>query len=213
MPMTLKRLRERVPRLERWAIAAILIAVGIALYYGILGTRYWVASEDLSTANDKNDELEQAIGVPIPDEEALKEELNEREERLEEWKRLFSYEGYQKWADLYRFEGQEETDLLLAIVTAKAKEAGVRLSRVSVLEPGTETDGDLEFQTQSLRLELQGDTHRQIYDFLSGLYKSVPIVGIPNIILSGFGGAPAAKVDLSFYLLAPEPDAEEEKAE
>ncbi len=133
--------------------------------------------------------------MPIPDLEALEEELKTRKERLAEWKTAFHIDGY-----------PTTTDPLLAIVDVTAQENGIVLDTMKVLDQEVEVVDQLQYQIQSLDIDLGGQTHGDIYRFLSQLQMKLPAMEVSEISLGGFGvDEPAtAVVRLSFYI-ASEP--------
>ena len=60
-----------------------------------------------------------------------------------------------------------------------------------------------QYETQSISVDLGGESHSDIYRFLSQLHLKAPNFFASNVSLEGFGGSPSAKVTLQFYL-APE---------
>jgi len=129
--------------------------------------------------------------------EALETEVETRTRLMEQWAALFNYEGY------------PETDGLLAIVFATALENRISLSSMNLGDDDVEAGEDLEYQTQTLILNLEAESHSDIFTFLSGLHRKVPAVRVERIDLGGFGDVPSAKVGLIF-LIAPAPPSEEE---
>ena len=95
-----------------------------------------------------------------------------------------------------------ETDQLLDILFEIAGLTDVALNSVKVLREQAVSDDLLRYQTQSLELNLTGETHSGIYDYLEKLHQRVPAVGISGFDMAGFtpGETPSAKVRVSFYL-------------
>ena len=212
MAKALANLRDRLSSLPKWAVYAILIAVGIGAYYGFIGLQYRTASQELAKSDTEINQIKSDLRAPKNSEEDLKAQLEERTEVLEEWKALFSYRGYEKWQTLYQGVDHEGPNLLVIMVTDLANQNNVDLISYALSATKEETVAETKFEVQLLTITLGGDTHSQIYEFLSELHDTVPIFSIDNIQLSGFGGTASAKVGLLFYILAPESEVEADEA-
>ena len=210
MAKALGDLRERLSKAPRWAIFAILIAVGIATYYGVIGTQWWTESRKLTDLEHQISELDAGI-ASMASEEELAAELEERKEILELWQSLYTYDGYEKWETLYQEVDSQGPNLLVIIVTDLAKKSNVNLISYLLSEPRpVPTEEGIDFQAQPLTLSLEGDSHQKIFDFISTLHDSVPIFSVQNIGLGGFDGVPSARVGLLFFILIPDSEAEGE---
>lgn len=99
-----------------------------------------------------------------------------------------------------------ETDMLLSIVDEVAEATGITLNSMVVLGKEIEPYTQFQYHTQSLQLKLSGESHNDVYYFLSKLHQRLPNVRVYDFDLAGFqeGETPSADLVLRFYL-APEP--------
>ena len=197
MATAIAAFRERLSRVEPWVAVAALIALGLILWGGFQGTSYWTASRDLEPLRTRIAQFDRAMQDSVPKPESLEADLASRRELLDQWK------------DRFRYEGFPETDPLLNIISNTAFETRVSVTFVVIGDRNLPEDSKLGFQTQIMKLSIEGDTHARFDDFLSALHRTLPIFSVSEISLAGFSGKPTAQVTLLFDL-APLPDPEEE---
>ena len=178
----------RLAQVKPWVGVAVVIGVALVGYSAF---RMWQWSTDSTTLTDTQSEIAE-VGLPheVPSLEALQEELEERKELRE------------RWAEVFRYTGYPETDLLMAVVSDAAEKSGVSLKSMAVsaeLE-GAATFGSLQYHAQHLSLSLTSETHPDIYRFLSELRGRAPFFEVTRINLTGFTSIPSAKIDLRLYL-------------
>ena len=198
MAMAIDALRERLYRVKPWVGIAIVVALGLAVFYGVEGTRYWMASRQLEPLESKILQIDQSIQDILPSSEAIELDLEERQLLFEEWTGVFTYDGY------------PDTDKLLATVSGTAVEAVVNLTSIVIGDQASMNIDGLTYETLSLSLALTSKTHGDVFLFLSMLHQKLPIFDVSGIDLAGFGGEPSADMTLLFYL-SPEPEEKETK--
>ena len=177
--------------------SSIGIAISMAYFFVELILIQVNATVDLSDSTDKIAKLRKQIdGNAILPKEPLEKELESRSSL------------YQEWADLFGYQGCPRTDGLLATIFAAAQETGIRLSSMVLGDQDCEIGERLQYETQAIDITLRGDSHSDIFRFLSKLHAKIPSVEVLDINLAGFQGAASAEAVLLFYL-APEPVLEE----
>ena len=184
MVSSLTELRQHLSRVKPWVGVAVLLAVALLGYYSVLGMRYLDASERVASLNSEIRQLTASLGKPLPDEEALRAERESQEQRLKTVRSLFNY---------------PESDDLVGVFSATAREAAVALGQVTVGDRRLEPLGEIHYWTQPMVATLQGETV-DIFMFLSLLQQKVPMAQVVSISMSGLEGLPSAQVQLVFYL-------------
>ena len=198
MAMAIAALRERLYRVKPWIGIAVVVALGLAVFYGVQGIRYWMASQQLEPLKSRIIQIDHSLQDTLPSPEAIEDELEGRQSLFEEWTGVFTYDGY------------PDTDQLLASVSVTAFEAGVYLTSIVIDDQASITMEGLTYETLSLSLALTSDTHGDVNLFLSMLHQKLPIFVVSGIDLAGFGGEPSANMTLLFYL-SPRPEEKETK--
>ena len=200
--MALLSMRRRFSKLKLWAAVAIPLVVVLAAVYGFLGYTYYIGSRALSTTESQIDTLRAGIRGEIPDFDKLQEELEHRQEMLQEWTKVFTYPGY------------PDPQRLHAIVTETALEAGVNVTSLSSVETESTDDEHFVYQTPSLILEVASEVSKDIYDiydFLDLLREKTPYVQVEDIAFAHVTAIPSATIRLRFFVLAPTPTPEPEE--
>ena len=192
MSKYLAELKQRLPRVKPWIAVAVILAVTLAGYYFVLGTRYLKASGEVISIEEQIRLQTRILRQQIPDEVALKAERASGEHRLKELRTLFTY---------------SETGVLMGILSDTADDALVGMDRIELVDTRMETLGGIQYQTVPVTTTVRGDT-LDIYQFLSLLQQKVPGASVSDITLSGLDGSPKAQLQLLFYLL---PEASSEK--
>ena len=197
MATSLARYGARLQGVQLWAVIAIIIAAALLSFYGFRGWNYWNATVDLGVSTDQIADLRQQIaGYAFLPNEPLERELEARSSRYEEWADLFGYQGYPK------------TDWLLATIFAAAQETGISLSSMILGDQDCGIGDSLQYETQAVKITLSGNSHGDIFRFLSRLHGKIPSVEVLDINLAGFQGGASAEAMLLFFL-APEPVSDE----
>lgn len=185
MPKSLVELKRHLSRIKPWIAVALLLAVFLAGYYFVLGTRYLSASGEVASIEEQIRQQRRTLRQKLPDEQTLKAERASGEQRLTELRALFTY---------------QETGVLMGILTDTAEETFVNLERIDLVDSRTETLEGVQYRAVPVAATVQGDI-LDIYEFLSLLQRKVPVANISNIRLSDFEGSPKAQLQLLFYLL------------
>lgn len=207
---SLARFRERIPPIPSWGRIAIVLAVALVAYFGFIGVRFFVAENNINTVNLRTAEIDASIGQELPNIDELYSDLEGRNELLAVWKNVFSFDRYQEWQAFFNLEAQQGSDLLVAIVTATAEQAGVQIRAVRSTSPSTEQFEGLTYNGHSMRLSVAAADHFDFFRFIDLLHQGVPIVKVSNITVAGFGADPTADIDIRFFTLE---EVEEEKEE
>ena len=136
--------------------SSIGIAISMAYFFVELILIQVNATVDLSDSTDKIAKLRKQIdGNAILPKEPLEKELESRSSL------------YQEWADLFGYQGYPRTDGLLATIFAAAQETGIRLSSMVLGDQDCEIGERLQYETQAIDITLSGDSHSDIFRFLS----------------------------------------------
>ena len=208
MNKTIAKLRALISALPVWGKVAVGFVLALAIIFGIFGVKYTLATEKLNSANTQIADIREALENPPPPDEKLLAQLETEKAMYADWQKTFSYNGYSAWRDYFHYSGQNDSDLLISIITEIASQAGVNLRSIGALNTGEEEVDALKFETKGFSLKVQAKSHMQIYEFLNLLYKGVPIFTVPTFRLSGFSETPSADLELRFYILQqPDSDA------
>ncbi len=175
MAKALSDFRERISGLPKWGAYALLIAAAVVGYFGFIGYQWWTSSGELEETEAQITKLNKGLRAPIASEADLNASLSTRTEILDEWKALYSYNGYEEWEHLFADVDNEGPNLLVIIVSDIAEKSDVDLISYALSDPKLlPTEDEVSFNTQPLTLSLEGKSHRSIYDFLAALHDSVP---------------------------------------
>lgn len=174
--------------MKPWVAAAALLAVVLLGYYGLLGVRYWQATQQVASADTAIRRTTRALRGEVPDGAALAAELEAQKRRLAEVRGVFA---------------ARSTDAVLAALSGAAQEAGVALASVSLSPPRAELRDPFVYQAQPALVLVQGQT-TDIYRFLEALHRRVPVADVTGVTLGGLDSSPAAQVQLLLYL-EPQP--------
>ena len=90
MATSLAGLSRRLPRLKRWAVIALVLAVGLLLLYSYLGFTWWTSTQELDTSTVKLAEIDETLRVAVAQEDFLLREVEGRSRELEAWASVFS---------------------------------------------------------------------------------------------------------------------------
>lgn len=176
------------PKVKPLAAVIWLLAVGFLGYYAFLGIHYWQATQETTLATDQLARLSGSLGQSLPGGEALASALKAKEEKLKALEPIFNH---------------GETDDLVAMVDASAREAGVSLLMVTVGDPQPKVSGSLQYQTYLIMITLQGEKER-LYHFLTLLQQKAPAVAVASMGLANLDTSPLFQVQLLFYS-SPQP--------
>ncbi|MBF8268036.1 MAG: hypothetical protein HW388_1544 [Dehalococcoidia bacterium] len=186
MAKALAAFRRRLPGVKPWVAVAALLAAVLLVYYTVLAARYWEGSRQVTSLDNRVQQLSAQIRNQPPDEGALEAMLLSQEQRLEELRSSFS---------------DPDTDNPMALLSNTAMETGVALVSVTAGEVSSEDRNGAEHPTLPMTLTLRGATP-QLYQFLRLLHQRAPAMGVSSFRMSGLDGTPSAQVQLLFYLLS-----------
>ena len=183
MPSNVNQIFQRVTKIKPWVALALLVTVGLVVYYLIIGTRYWQASRNIESLSAKEGELSVALHRRPAPEEQLDAELRFREDQLRDVQESFAY---------------LESDDLMALLSETATESGVELLSIAAGTFRSSDQGSVGFQSQPMTLSLSGET-ADVYQFLSLIYRKIPI-SLSDLRISGLDGKPSVQINLVFYV-------------
>ena len=199
MPHSLTDVRDMFSKVQPWVGVAIMLAVLLLGYYAVQGLRYGRASADVNAVNREIEKSEQVFLN-------LKRQIEKASERLESPE----VADLRPLAELNGLFAERSSEELMADVATIAFQAKVDLSSMNPSPRRTEVIGDLEYQVETLSIAVGGPT-TDIYNFLTQLHASFPVVAASDVNISGFGDSPLAQMSIRFYL-APEPKTDKEPA-
>ena len=183
MQSSLNQIFRRVAKVKPWVALALLLTVGLVVYYSIIGMRYWDASRNIESLVAKEQELSVALQRRPAPEELLDTELRLQEDQLKAIQESFAY---------------LESDDLMALLSETATESGVELLSIAADGFRSSEEGSVRLQTQPMTLSLNGET-ADVYQFLSSIYQKIPI-SLSDLRISGLDGRPSVQINLVFYL-------------
>ena len=196
MEAVIRRFRARLAAAQPWAVAAVIIAVGLSLYLAAQGVRYWQAAASNATAREGIRRLERSIELPLDGSANREARLETRYFRLESLRQLFDYPA---------------TDTLMSIVSDTASAAGLDLVSMTAEEVTIEPRGSLQYHVRPISVMMDGPT-ANVRDFLALLYDRVPVVAASSARIVNLNTSPSTQLRLRFYLspeLIPQEDDEE----
>ena len=94
MTPALARIGERLPRIKRWAAAALVVLLLVLAYSGYQGRLYYNATQELDASTAKIAVLDQETRTEFPPRESLQDDLAARKALMEEWASVFSLGGF-----------------------------------------------------------------------------------------------------------------------
>ncbi|MCH7738411.1 MAG: hypothetical protein IH872_13550 [Chloroflexi bacterium] len=175
-----------------WIIVAVLVALGLFLYFAGQGVRYWQLTGNNSTVRDDIVRLERATG-PLPASAKEQEaKLEAKTLQIEALRQLFDYPS---------------TDTLMTIVSDTAGITGLDLVSMTAEDVVIEPRGKLQYRVRPISVIVNGPTAK-VREFLSVLYDRVPVVVASNARMVNLDNSPSTQIQLRFYL-SPEPIPEE----
>ena len=160
MTEDLAKLRQRLPPwLKPWMLIAALLAIVVIGYSFFLATRYWDASGDVTSLNNR---LLAAPRVPtggLEVEKTLKDDLESQQQRLVDVRSLFT---------------NLQADELMAIAAATGQQAQVVVESMTVSPLKIETVDEIRYQSYPMTITLVGQP-TNIFEFLSFMNSQVPM--------------------------------------
>ena len=174
----------RLRAADRATVLIALAAVAVAIYSGWLATQYVDATsegERLATeVRDLTDAI-RALGDSDPNSPT---DLDRMRGEFESQTGRFTF---------------DHDDDVIALLSEQAKEARLGLGSVSAREAGSTVIGPLAYRIRKLDIRLEGRPER-IYAFVDALSTAAPSVSVDALRMGGFGQAPWAVMELSFYI-------------
>ena len=172
------------PKAKPWAVIAALMAFVIVGFYTFEGWRYYQAWDQSNTMSRQITAITKKIDRGTPDVGQVSQNLELQEQRLAYFQGLFDY---------------PDTGRLMGIVSETSWEENVDLPSISAADPIRKKVGSMEYITQSVTLNANGDIDN-IYRFLAALQQRLQIVEYPNVSIANPGEEASAQIQLVFYL-------------
>jgi len=188
MDRVIHNFRQSIAGARPWVVAAVIVAAGLSLYFAAQGVRYWQATGNNSSVQDKIASLERATGPPLEGDAEQAARSAAAKLRLDSVKPKFKDSG---------------TDTLMSIVSEIAADVGLDLVSMTAEEVKVESRGALEYQVRPISVIMDGPT-ANIQEFLAILYLRVPVVVASTARMLNLDTSPSTQLQLRFYLF-PEP--------
>lgn len=180
-----QRIRRSLSGRRSWIAVAVVAAVLIVGYYGILTARFLQASGEREVLNAEITRINRVLRGPSPQASALESQLNPKLSELEELQAAFTYPN---------------SDYLVGILSQTATEVPVELTSIAIGNTKSTTEGSTQYQTQPMTITLKGTTS-EIYRYIDNLHSKVMVTSVSNLRLGNVGGtAASAQVSLEFFL-------------
>lgn len=180
--------------IKPWVAAAIALYLGLFSYYAIMGFQFWNQHSREYELRAENKRLSDIVQRPGRELAPLQANLAASEQEVDGTRSLF---------------GSGETDSLMALAAGAASAAGTNLSWVALAPTSNKTVGDIRYLLQPVDMRVSGDLE-QILAFLSLLHQQAPSMEVAKLELGSLRDAPAATLQLLFYL-SPQAAAKEGK--
>jgi len=182
-------LKKYFGRVKPWAAMAAALTLLLVAYYGFQGARYLKSSEqETMLVSERSKLLGELKRQPNP-EEVIAAELQTAKDTLAQYQALFNY---------------PESDDLINVVVATAREHGLSLTSVSGADREPFPLDGIEYHTQGMTMNIEGDLDG-IYSFLTDLHQKTQMVEVSTIRLArGGGDEVVANAQLKYYL-TPKP--------
>lgn len=187
MTKNLIELKQSLSRVKPWVAVAAVLTVALLSYYTFLGARYWKASQQAPALDARVQQLLRVTRQELPEEVIAQTELESAEERLKALRQLFIY---------------PQTDDLLGIVAATAKDARVGLLSMTAGEQQTRTIDGITYQVQPITVSLLGEAG-SVFKFISLMHQKVPVLSVARFGVASLDSTPSTNVQMQ-VLLSPE---------
>ena len=177
-----------VSKVKPWAAIATVAAMGLIIYYSVVGVRFWLAASEIRSLNDERKELteileQQPVALGFPE-----AELRSQERRLDTLRSIFN---------------RRKLDQLAATLSDIARGSSVDLTSVTSGGVSSTEENGMSYETQPITIALSGQPE-DVYRFIFAFQRTVPTVEISTFRITGFEGVTSVQVDLLFYT-APRP--------
>ena len=176
----IKRLRTA----NRLFLVLLVAGAGMLAYDASLGLRYWNGVSGGSAAQTEARALLASARPPSGVMAQLEQQLAPTEALFESRSAGFSY---------------EHTDEVIELVATTARNAGVALASINVVEAGRRTSGPLSFGLFALTIRVSGSTE-DIYRFLDELSEAAPGMRVRGARLGNLSGGPWASFEIDIPL-------------
>ena len=188
MERAIQQFRKRFADTTPWISVAIIVAVGLLVFFVAQGTLYWQASGSNSSVQAEIDSLEKAIKQFPSGLEEQEAQLEAANLRLETMRLLFDYPA---------------TDTLMSIVSDTAGVVGLDLVSMTADDVVIVPKGEFQYRVRPISVVLDGST-ADVREFLAVLYNRAPVVVASNARMVNLDSNPSTQIQLRFYL-SPEP--------
>jgi hypothetical protein len=189
-----RALGERISKVPAWAGVAVLLAVLLMGYYGLLGTRYWQATGELPSLDLEFQSLSRTLRLTSADDEDLVSQLEEEENSLESVINVFLF---------------PDADDIISLISETARETSIALLVVNADAPLEQAEDAVRYRAQSFEITIQGESE-DMFEFIDELYQRVPTIKVTSLRIADLDNSPSAQVGLQ-ALLDPKEITEEEK--
>ena len=194
MEQVIEQFRLRLTSSRPWITVAVILAVGLFLYFAGQGVRWWQANGDNATLRGEIGRLERSTGQLPAGANQQEAKLESKTAQLESLLQLFEYPA---------------TDTLMSIVSDTAVVVDLNLVSMTAEDVVIEPRGDLRYRVRPISVVMDGPT-ANVRDFLSVLHERIPVVVASNARMVNLDSVPSTQITLRFYL-SPEPILQEDE--
>ena len=174
---------------SRLMVAALIIGLGVSVYFAILGFRYVNVSIQAGVSKEKIGKLEDSLREAPPDIVGLKAERDSHAREMEELRALFSH---------------GDVSELMALISKTSRETSVGLRSIAVGGSQAGAAEGVEYRLQAMMITVIGATD-DMAGFFSALHTELPIFSITDLSITNPGSGSSGQARLLFYILPEKP--------
>ncbi|MCH7553003.1 MAG: hypothetical protein IIC82_03275 [Chloroflexi bacterium] len=178
----------RITSLKRWVLIAAVVGFVLAIYYLMLGVRYYNAANEEAALKDEILTVTRALQRRIPDEAPVLERLADQE--------LLVQTAGEPFTPL-------DTAAVIELLSRSASSAGVTMATINLSNIVPTAEQDVTFDTRTAEIVLSGSTD-EIFAFLQAIRDAAPGVRVDDLDFSNLLSEPTAKTRLTFFMLPDE---------
>ena len=185
----LSQLWARLALVRRWVLVAAVLALGLTIYYGVMGVKYWNATRAEGAVREEIRTVSASLQRSLPDENLALAQVAQQRSLLERQMAPFP---------------ERESTQVLDLITSIASGAGVDVSSVGEPACGAEVFNGVRFLTQPFSLVVFGSPTR-VFNFLDGLHRAIPGLDVRSVGFAEDEDATVAHLEIVVFML-PEVD-------
>ena len=172
-----------------WAPLALLLMIGLLVYFSVLAVRLWGDSRAVDSLTDRIGQLSESIAEPLPTIDTLEAKLRSTEEDR---------------AELLSRLRQLSTAEIMGLLLSAADEAGVGIASMTAGEASSFEEQGIIYHSQPIKIDLRGILP-DYYRFLSVLGDEGLLISVSGVRIAGVESSPSAQLDVSFTSVSSNP--------